>query len=177
MSIITQIKKGDQQAFEELIEEYKLPIYKTAKAILKDEDDVCDAIQDTCLSIYKNICNLKNEKYFKTWVIRITINKCNDIIAKHKLNSEKILKIQADKTETQFSFDNDIVMKTDLQMAMNLLEEDLKLITTLYYYNDMSISDISVILDIPKGTVKSRISRAREKLYQILSKEEVDTVG
>lgn len=177
MSIITQIKKGDQQAFEELIEEYKLPIYKTAKAILKDEDDVCDAIQDTCLSIYKNICNLKNEKYFKTWVIRITINKCNDIIAKHKLNSEKILKIQADKPETQFSFDNDIVMKTDLQMAMNLLEEDLKLITTLYYYNDMSISDISVILDIPKGTVKSRISRAREKLYQILSKEEVDTVG
>ena len=177
MSIITQIKKGDQQAFEELIEEYKLPIYKTAKAILKDEDDVCDAIQDTCLSIYKNICNLKNEKYFKTWVIRITINKCNDIIAKHKLNSEKILKIQADKTETQFSFDNDIIMKTDLQMAMNLLEEDLKLITTLYYYNDMSISDISVILDIPKGTVKSRISRAREKLYQILSKEEVDTVG
>lgn len=177
MSIITQIKKGDQQAFEELIEEYKLPIYKTAKAILKDEDDVCDAIQDTCLSIYKNICNLKNEKYFKTWVIRITINKCNDIIAKHKLNSEKILKIQADKTETQFSFDNDIIMKTDLQMAMNLLEEDLKLITTLYYYNDMSISDISVILNIPKGTVKSRISRAREKLYQILSKEEVDTVG
>ena len=177
MSIITQIKKGDQQAFEELIEEYKLPIYKTAKAILKDEDDVCDAIQDTCLSIYKNICNLKNEKYFKTWVIRITINKCNDIIAKHKLNSEKILKIQADKTEMQFSFDNDIIMKTDLQMAMNLLEEDLKLITTLYYYNDMSISDISVILDIPKGTVKSRISRAREKLYQILSKEEVDTVG
>ena len=177
MSIITKIKKGDQQAFEELIEEYKLPIYKTAKAILKDEDDVCDAIQDTCLSIYKNICNLKNEKYFKTWVIRITINKCNDIIAKHKLNSEKILKIQADKTETQFSFDNDIIMKTDLQMAMNLLEEDLKLITTLYYYNDMSISDISVILDIPKGTVKSRISRAREKLYQILSKEEVDTVG
>lgn len=177
MSIITQIKNGDEEAFAELIEQYKLPIYKTAKAILKNEDDVCDAIQDTCLSIYKNICNLKNEKYFKTWVIRITINKCNDIIAKHKLNSEKILKIQADKTETQFSFDNDIVMKTDLQMAMNLLEEDLKLITTLYYYNDMSISDISVILDIPKGTVKSRISRAREKLYQILSKEEVDTVG
>ena len=60
MSIITQIKKGDQQAFEELIEEYKLPIYKTAKAILKDEDDVCDAIQDTCLSIYRVTVQTKN---------------------------------------------------------------------------------------------------------------------
>ena len=58
MSIITQIKNGDEQAFAELIEQYKLPIYKTAKSILKDEDDVCDAIQDTALSIYKNIPNV-----------------------------------------------------------------------------------------------------------------------
>ena len=83
MSIITQIKNGDEEAFAELIEQYKLPIYKTAKAILKNEDDVCDAIQDTALSIYKNIVNLKSEKYFKTWVIKITINKCYDILAKH----------------------------------------------------------------------------------------------
>lgn len=176
MSIITQIKKGDQQAFEELIEEYKLPIYKTAKAILKDEDDVCDAIQDTCLSIYRNINSVKNEKYFKTWVIRITINKCYDIIAKHKLNNEKIIKMQSDVSEIQPNFDRNIIAKTDLERAMDLLEEDLKLVTVLYYYNDMSISDISEVINIPKGTVKTKIYRAREKLYQILNKEEVETI-
>lgn len=175
MSIITQIKKGDQQAFEELIEEYKLPIYKTAKAILKDEDDVCDAIQDTCLSVYRNINSVKNEKYFKTWVIRITINKCYDIISKHKLNDEKIVKIQSSMLEIQSNFDSNVIAKTDLERAMDLLEEDLKLVTVLYYYNDMSISDISEVINIPKGTVKSRIFRAREKLYQILNKGEVDT--
>lgn len=176
MSIIARVKKGDQQAFEELIEEYKLPIYKTAKAILKDEDDVCDAIQDTCLSIYKNINNLENEKYFKTWVIRITINKCYDIISKHKLNDEKIAKIQSNVSEIQSSFDSNIIAKTDLEKAMSLLEEDLKLVTVLYYYNDMSISDISEVINIPKGTVKSRVFRAREKLYNILNDEEVDTI-
>lgn len=176
MSIIAQIKKGDQEAFAELIEEYKLPIYKTAKAILKDEDDVCDAIQDTCLSIYKNICNLKNEKYFKTWVIRITINKCYDIISKHKLNNEKIIKMQSDVSEVQSNFDSNIIAKTDLERAMDLLEEDLKLVTVLYYYNDMSVSDISETINIPKGTVKSRIYRAREKLHQILDKKEVDAI-
>ena len=172
MSIIAQIKKGDKEAFAELIEEYKLPIYKTAKAILKDEDDICDAIQDTALSIYKNISNLKNEKYFKTWIIRITINKCYDIIAKNKLNSEKEEKIKI-YNEVHNNFDKNIILKTDLESALNELDEDLRLTTVLYYYNDLPIAEISDILGIPKGTVKSRIFRARERLYEILSKEEV----
>ena len=176
MSIITQIKNGDEQAFAELIEQYKLPIYKTAKSILKDEDDVCDAIQDTALSIYKNIPNLKNEEYFKTWVIRITINKCYDILKKHKLNNEKMLKAQEDVSELHTNFDNNVILQTDLQTTLELLEEDLKIVTVLYYYNDLSISEISDILNIPKGTVKSRVFRAREKLYEILSKEEEDTI-
>ncbi len=176
MSIITQIKNGDEEAFAELIEQLKLPIYKTAKAILKDEDDVCDAIQDTALSIYKNINNLKNEKYFKTWVIRITMNKCYDIITKRKLNDEKILKVQSDVLQTNISFDNSVIEKTDLERTLDLLEEDLKTITVLYYYNDLSTTEISEILNIPKGTVKSRVFRAREKLYDILCKEEVDTI-
>ena len=172
MSIITQIKNGDEEAFAKLIEEYKLPIYKTAKAILKDEDDVCDAIQDTALSIYKNISNLKNEKHFKTWVIRITINKCYDIITKHRLNDEKVLKVQSSTSQIHTSFDSTIIIKTDLEKTLDLLDEDLKKVTVLFYYNDLSIAEISKILDIPKGTVKSRIFRAREKLYEILSKEE-----
>ncbi len=176
MSIITQIKNGDEQAFAELIEQYKLPIYKTAKSILKDEDDVCDAIQDTALSIYKNIPNLKNEEYFKTWVIRITINKCYDILKKHKLNNEKMLKAQEDVSELHTNFDNNVILQTDLQTTLELLEENLRTVTVLYYYNDLSISEISDILNIPKGTVKSRVFRAREKLYEILSKEEVDTI-
>ena len=174
MSIIAQIKKGDKEAFAQLIEEYKLTIYKTAKAILKDEDDVCDAIQDTALSIYKSISNLKNEKYFKTWVIRITINKCYDIIAKNRLNSEKMEKVKFYDEEIHNSFDKNVILKTDLETALNTLDEDLRVTTVLYYYNDLSIAEISNILDIPKGTVKSRVSRAREKLYEILSKEEVN---
>ena len=176
MSIITQIKNGDEQAFAELIEQYKLPIYKTAKSILKDEDDVCDAIQDTALSIYKNIPNLKNEEYFKTRLIRITINKCYDILKKHKLNNEKMLKAQEDVSELHTNFDNNVILQTDLQRTLELLEEDLKIVTVLYYYNDLSISEIADILNIPKGTVKSRVFRAREKLYEILSKEEVNTI-
>ena len=90
MSLISKSKKGNKEAFSMLIEEYKLPIYKTAKAILKNEDDVCDAIQETLISIYSNIKTLKDEKYFKTWAIRITINKCYDIIARNDVNNNNI---------------------------------------------------------------------------------------
>ena len=175
MSILDKVKKGDENAFAELIDKYKLPIYKTAKAILKDEDDVCDAVQDTALSIYKNIKNLKNEKYLKTWIIRITINKCYDIITKRKLNEEKISKTKVNINEVHSDFDNTVIQKTDLENALNSLEEDLKIITVLYYYDDLSIKEIADIMNIPKGTVKSRVFRARERLYEILSKEEVYT--
>lgn len=176
MSIITRVKNGDEEAFAELIEEYKLSIYKTAKAILKDEDDVCDAIQDTALSIYKNISNLKNEKYFKTWVIRITINKCYDIITKYRLDDEKKSKVQSNFEEIHNGFDREVIVKTDLEKALDLLEADLRIVTVLYYYYDFSISEIADVLNIPKGTVKSRVFRAREKLYDILSKEEVNAI-
>ena len=78
--------------------------------------------------------------------------------------------------ELHTNFDNNVILQTDLQTTLELLEEDLKIVTVLYYYNDLSISEISDILNIPKGTVKSRVFRAREKLYEILSKEEVDTI-
>ena len=175
MSILNKVKNGDEKAFAELIDKNKLSIYKTAKAILKDEDDVCDAIQDTALAIYKGIKNLENEKYLKTWIIRITINKCYDIIAKQKLNKEKISNVKMNVNEIHNDLDKTIIQKTDLERAVNLLEEDLKVVTVLYYYDDLSVTEISSVLNIPKGTVKSRVFRAREKLYEILNKEEVYT--
>lgn len=87
-----------------------------------------------------------------------------------------MLKAQKDVAESQTNFANNVILQTDLQTTLELLEENLRTVTVLYYYNDLSISEISDILNIPKGTVKSRVFRAREKLYEILSKEEVDTI-
>ena len=89
MSTLSKAKNGDEEAFSILMEEYKLPMYKTAKAILNNEDDVCDAIQEALISIYRGLNSLKHEEYLKTWIIRITINKCYDVISKgNKDNNE-----------------------------------------------------------------------------------------
>lgn len=174
MSLIDRAKKGDLDALSELIEQYELILYKTAKAILNNEDDVSDAIQEALISIYKHLGNLQQEKYFKTWATRILINKCYDIIYKNDLNKRKTEKIQEKYMVKEESIDNNIVEKTELQRALNILEEDLRLVTIMYYYDDFSIKEISKILDVPVGTVKSRLSRAREKLLTELRQEEVN---
>ena len=172
MSVISKAKAGDEEAFTQLIQEYKLSMYKTAKAILKNEDDVCDAIQDALISIYQNLDTLKSEKYFKTWAIRITINKCYDIIKKSNSKDKEISKLEEKSEEEE-----NITLKTDLERALSLIDNDIKMVTVLYYYNDISVKEIADILEIPVGTVKSKLSRAREKLYDILRQEEVDARG
>ena len=69
------------KSFTEFLEENKLKFYKTAKIILKNDDDVCDALQDALLSMYQNYNTLKDKKYFSTWGTRIVINKCYDFFS------------------------------------------------------------------------------------------------
>lgn len=175
MSIISEAKKGNGEAFATLIEQYKVQMYKTAKAILNNEEDVCDAIQEALISSYRNIRTLKNEKYFKTWIIRITINKCYDIIEKNNAINKKVEKsiIYEETIKCSERIEN----KIDLNTALKSLDNDLRVVTVLYYYDDLSIKDIADILGIPTGTVKSKLSRAREKLYESLKQEEVSQIG
>lgn len=78
--LIKKAQKGDEEAFIKVIDEYMTQMYKIARSRLKDEDSIGDAIQETILAAFMNIKKLKETCYFKTWLIKILINKCNDII-------------------------------------------------------------------------------------------------
>ena len=168
MDYVERAKNGDSEAFNYLIEENKLKLYKTAKAILKNEDDVCDAIQETLLSAYTNIGKLNENKFFSTWMVRILVNKCYDIIKK---NQKNINNYDIDDYIDDNNLKSYDTYKSDsiVEYAINEIDEDLKTITVLYYYDDFSVKEIADMLNIPEGTVKSRLSRAREKLYIILN--------
>ena len=170
MDYLQMAINGDERAFEILINSVKTKLYKTGMAILKNDDDVCDAIQETLLSAYKNLSNLQNQEYFGTWITRILINKCYDIIKK----GQKISYLN-DRIEANFETDKyyDIYKEeSTLEMVLNKIDADLKLVTVLYYYDEIPVKEISQILNIPEGTVKSRLSRARDKIYLILKEEE-----
>ncbi len=161
------------KSFTELLEENKLKFYKTAKIILKNDDNVYDALQDALLSMYQNYNTLKDKKLFSTWGTRIVINKCYDFLRKRK-NNNIALEETIENDIKISSFDEYDIDKYGIKQAMEeSLSEDQKLVITLFYYDDYSLKEIANILNIPEGTVKSRLSKARDILKEKLRKEEI----
>ncbi|SHK84323.1 RNA polymerase sigma-70 factor, ECF subfamily [Clostridium cavendishii DSM 21758] len=162
---VIEAKNGSKEAFSELINEHKIELYKLGKSILRDDNDIADAMQDTIYSAYKNITTLRNTKGFKVWLLRIMTNKCNDILRK----KEKLVPVETmkeDSFEESYEVHNEHIYK-----AIGELDDELKILVMLHYYEDMSVEDISKSIKVPKGTIKSRLSRARKKLYESLKGE------
>ena len=164
-SNIIKAKNGDNEAFLELINENKLNIYRVARGILSNEHDIEDAIQNTIIKAYEKINTLKKNEFFRTWLVRILINECNEIIRKNK----RIVSINESNHEEKY---NDYYENIDLTNAINSLSEELRITTVLFYFEDMSIKDIASVLNIPNGTVRSRLSRARKILREIIGEDE-----
>ncbi|MDU5262386.1 MAG: sigma-70 family RNA polymerase sigma factor [Clostridium celatum] len=162
---IIRAKKGNKEAFINLIEENLISMYRVAKGILLSQEDIDDAIQNTILLSYKNINTLKKNEFFKTWLIRILINECNKI---YNFNKKYI-----DFNEIKENYTNDEYENFDLKRAIQGLSEDLRLPIVLFYFEDMQISEIADLMNIPIGTVKSRLSRAKIKIAQFVKEEEV----
>ena len=167
------MREEEKEIFIQSINENRLKMYKTAIAILKNEDDANDAIQEALYSAYKNYHNLKEKAYFSTWIIRIVINKCYDIINKNK----KIAYIDDSITENTTGIEDNYEVENSLEWVLNRIDKDLKEIVVLYYYDEISVSEIAKILEIPQGTVKSRLSRARIQIGEIIKKEEGEFNG
>ncbi|MDP4144924.1 MAG: sigma-70 family RNA polymerase sigma factor [Bacillota bacterium] len=165
--LILKAKKGNSEAFLEAINLMIPQLYKTAKTRLDSEEDIGDAIQETYISAFENVGSLKNPEFFKTWVVRILINKCNDILKRNK----KVIYLEAiDVTaETHCSGDEKAIDKLDIEAAINHLSKEYKTTLTLYYVNGFTTKEIGEILDESEGTIKSRLSRARNILRNHLS--------
>ena len=83
-SLVRQAQRGDAQAFVELIEENKQTMYNVAVGILRNDSDAADAIQESILTCYERMTELKKPQYFKTWLLRILINNCNQMLRERK---------------------------------------------------------------------------------------------
>lgn len=154
------IHKSLESLLVKTIYENKRYFYRVAKRILRNEEDVEDAIQEMILKAYKAIRNLKNEEYIKTWLTRILINQCNNIINKNKsiiYFDEAVEEIE----ETNYS-------KIEMIELINKLGYSLRVVAILFYYEDLPQKDIAEILDIPVGTVKSRLSKVRSELKSMM---------
>lgn len=173
MKVVLIFNKRNEKSFEDLIEENKMKFYKTAKSILKNDDDVYDAIQEALISIYQNFDKLENKEFFSTWGTRIIINKCYDLLRKNK-KSENNVYIDDENVNLELQYDNKKEdEKFELDDILEHLSEEQKLITTLYYYNEYSVKEISNMLEYPEGTIKYKLSQIRTELRIMLERGEL----
>jgi RNA polymerase sigma-70 factor, ECF subfamily len=164
IKLIKKAKKGHHPSFIELMKEHESSMYRVAKGILKKDHDCADAIQETILICFRKISSLKEEKHFKTWLIRILIHECYALLNKRKT----VIPFEAPWNGSK---KEEIEMKMAVQEAVSSLNEELRIVTTLFYFEDLAIKEIADILHIPEGTVKSRLSTARKQLMTLLKEE------
>lgn len=151
-------RKPDTDAFMELIEENTQSMYKTAWAILRNEEDVADALQETIVKGFESLHTLRRPEFFKTWMMRILINNCLQI----RKQRQRLLTFGDDLPEmpVEDSYDTDSGFKELLDMV----DEADRLLLTLYYADEFKVSEIAELLEMNVNTVKTRLSKAREKI-------------
>ena len=158
---------GDADAFLELMDVNSLAMYKVAKGILGNDDDVADAVQNTILTCFEKLNTLKKPRYFKTWMIRILINECYSLLRRQKKY------VTMETTEIPERKQPEKTDYSELYQAVSELKDELKLPVILYYAEDFSIREIAEILEITEGAVQKRLARARGKLKKAFEHKEV----
>lgn len=166
-------KKSDAERFETMVAAHERGVYLTCLGMLHNREDAQDCLQETMLRAYKAFSAFDNRAQVKTWLHKIAVNVCIDKIRRVK-PAVSLDSLREDGFDMGDSA-QDTYLKMEegerrrlLKSALNALPDDMRALITLREINGLSYDDIASVLDIPLGTVKSRVSRAREKLARLL---------
>lgn len=154
----------EKHQFVELVLDAEPTLFHMAFSILHHEQDCADAVQEAVVKAYEQRDTLKNPAYFKTWLVRIVMNECYQILRKQKrqVPTEEIL--LSDRKLEHYIKEEYL----DLYRSIARLKEKDRACILLYYMEDFTIEQVALTLNIPQGTVKSRLSRARKQLKEML---------
>ena len=152
----------DKEWFCSRIEEYKLDLYRFALSILKNDEDAKDAVAEAICRAYSRLGSLKDDDKFKPWIMRILANASYDILRKNRnvTSMEEGFEAAAEA--------ENIELRLSLKTEIMRLESDYRAVVVLFYYDDMSVREISNVLHISQNAVKTRLCRARAMLAQRL---------
>lgn len=160
--LVEVAKRGDKKAFERIVQKYHNELYYTALGIVKSSWDALDICQETFLKAFSSLDTLKDVSKFRAWINRILINKCNDNFRRNKRV------IVVDFIENEGFAEDTKEENIDLLKALYSLKEESRIILTLRYFQDLPIKEIAAIVDIPEGTVKSRLSNGLKELRKLM---------
>lgn len=184
LTLVKRVKTGDQRAFKLLVERYQRKVYSVAYGMLKDKEESLDVSQEAFIKVYKYLDHFKGDSSFYTWLYRITVNICIDVIRKRgNMKGEAVEfdeSVPMDLSEANLgalgtrlgtnpqrsALRRELAEK--IEEALAALPERHRAILLLREVEGMSYEELSATLEIPKGTVMSRLFHARAKVQKML---------
>lgn len=154
------MKKITQDKLSEIIVENKENMYRLAFSIVKNDADAQDAVSEAIVLAFERRHQLRKPSSARAWLMQILVNASKQIIAR---SNRVILTEQEQQLETASMIESNEMWEIVME-----LEEEFREIVVLYYYEEFAVKEISKMLKLPEGTVKSRLARARQKLLKIM---------
>jgi RNA polymerase sigma-70 factor (ECF subfamily) len=184
LTLVQRVRTGDQRAFKLLVERYQRKVYGVAVGMLKDREEARDVAQEAFVKVYKYLDHFKGDASFYTWLYRITVNICIDVLRRKGSKGDEHLEF--DETLAHDTAEANIgalgtrlgtnpqksALRKELAdritAAIHQIPEAHRKILLLREVEGMSYEELAKTLDIPKGTVMSRLFHARLKMQKIL---------
>jgi RNA polymerase sigma-70 factor (ECF subfamily) len=185
LQLVKRAQDGDQQAFQELVENYQRKVYSICYGMLKHKQDSLDVSQEVFIKVFKYLENFNFNSSFYTWLYRITVNKCIDYIRKQSRRSEVDYDDTIQRNNEVIGDDNIMPSTLGIQPdrvygrqelrekmleALDTLSEKHRTILILREVEGLAYEEMAEVLDISKGTVMSRLYHAR-RYFQDAIKE------
>ncbi|MGE6721268.1 sigma-70 family RNA polymerase sigma factor [Peribacillus frigoritolerans] len=163
MKLVKRAIKGNKNAFEELLVIHSDQLYRTAFLYVGNREDALDIVQETAYKALLAVGQLKNERFFLTWLTKILIHCAFDVMKKKKkeIPIEKIIDLSSGKIEKRDEH-------LDLVRAINQLKEHYRNAVILFYFQDLPISEVARIMNVPENTVKTYLHRGKNQLKKLL---------
>lgn len=171
MDAVTLVKKaqqGDETAYLALFQQYEEMMYRIAFVYVKNQEDALDIVQEAAYRSFKSIKTLREPRYFKTWVTKITMSCSINFLQKRR----KVVPLKPEQLDFFHSMDEDLPLSITLKDVLEKLDVNEKSVVLLRFYQDYTLKDIAQMLELPLGTTKTILYRALEKLRGILREEE-----
>jgi RNA polymerase sigma-70 factor, ECF subfamily len=174
-SLVARAQAGDQVAFTRLIDERHQQLYRTAWAILRNDQDALDATQEACIGAWRELPHLRDRERFDAWLTRSLVNRCRTALRSRRRIEVREIQLHASVGLEVASKDRDIgdslAANEAIRGAFARLTPEQRTYLVLHYVEHRSITEIAAIVDAPEGTVKWRLSEARRALENRLARE------
>jgi RNA polymerase sigma factor (sigma-70 family) len=172
---IQKVLNGDYSAFSYFVDKYKDMAFSIAYRIVDNREDAEDIVQDSFIKAYRSLEKFRQDSKFSTWFYRIVVNNAlTKIRGRKKIQNDdfsEIENLELEKTETAYSTLSQMDRQKYINLALDKLKLEDRLVLTLYYLNENSIEEMVEITSIKMENLKMKIHRARQKMYVILEQE------